>query len=167
MQQAYNVLKVSQKNFWIRMSCVWALIKVSALIAHRREVNSTSVTCLPAKSFLITWGRIWSCGVKHLSILYMWKNAASVWYTVLFLCTGEGMGGSLFWQDLTLLAHSVGFSTPYLVSASRIVIHKELKAKAGRKRRYWVLTTPEVTRQLSLRFTYRWHQLCVMHLPDV
>ncbi|KAM8768883.1 arsenite methyltransferase [Acanthopagrus schlegelii] len=45
---------------------------------------------------------------------------------------GEGMGGSLFWQDLISLAHSVGFSTPYLVSSSRIVVYNnELKAKAG------------------------------------
>ncbi|KAM9359114.1 arsenite methyltransferase [Symphorus nematophorus] len=45
---------------------------------------------------------------------------------------GEGMGGSLFWQDLISLAHSVGFSTPHLVSASQIVIYNsELKAKAG------------------------------------
>ncbi|XP_023259782.1 arsenite methyltransferase-like isoform X2 [Seriola lalandi dorsalis] len=45
---------------------------------------------------------------------------------------GEGMGGSLFWQDLISLAHSVGFSTPHLVSASRIAVHNsELKAKAG------------------------------------
>lgn len=45
---------------------------------------------------------------------------------------GEGMGGSLFWQDLLPLAQSVGFSTPHLVSASQIVIHNnELKAKAG------------------------------------
>lgn len=45
---------------------------------------------------------------------------------------GEGMGGSLFWQDLISLAHSIGFSTPHLVAASHIVIHNcELKAKAG------------------------------------
>ncbi|XP_040901681.1 arsenite methyltransferase [Toxotes jaculatrix] len=45
---------------------------------------------------------------------------------------GEGMGGSLFWQDLISLAHSVGFSTPHLVSASHIVVYNnELKAKAG------------------------------------
>lgn len=45
---------------------------------------------------------------------------------------GEGMGGSLFWKDLISLAHGVGFSTPFLVSASRIVVYNsELKAKAG------------------------------------
>uniref|UniRef100_A0A8C2XD38 Arsenite methyltransferase n=1 Tax=Cyclopterus lumpus TaxID=8103 RepID=A0A8C2XD38_CYCLU len=45
---------------------------------------------------------------------------------------GEGMGGSLFWQDLIPLAHSGGFSTPHLVSASHIAIYSsELKAKAG------------------------------------
>uniref|UniRef100_A0A3P8T680 Arsenite methyltransferase n=1 Tax=Amphiprion percula TaxID=161767 RepID=A0A3P8T680_AMPPE len=45
---------------------------------------------------------------------------------------GEGMSGSLFWRDLISLAHSVGFSTPLLVSASRIVVHNnELKEKAG------------------------------------
>ncbi|XP_028276246.1 arsenite methyltransferase [Parambassis ranga] len=45
---------------------------------------------------------------------------------------GEGMGGSLFWQDLISLACSVGFSTPHLVSSSHITVHNcELKAKAG------------------------------------
>ncbi|XP_054456360.1 arsenite methyltransferase [Anoplopoma fimbria] len=45
---------------------------------------------------------------------------------------GEGMGGSLFWQDLISLVHSIGFSTPHLVSSSHIVIYNsELKAKAG------------------------------------
>lgn len=45
---------------------------------------------------------------------------------------GEGMGGSLYWQDFISLAVSVGFSTPHLVSASRIVVHNnELQAKAG------------------------------------
>lgn len=45
---------------------------------------------------------------------------------------GEGMGGALFWEDLISLAHSIGFSTPYLVSSSRIVIYnEELKAKTG------------------------------------
>ncbi|XP_074498028.1 arsenite methyltransferase [Sebastes fasciatus] len=45
---------------------------------------------------------------------------------------GEGMGGSLFWQDLISLAHSVGFTTPHLVSSSHIAIYSsELKAKAG------------------------------------
>lgn len=42
------------------------------------------------------------------------------------------MGGSLFWPDLISLAHSVGFSSPHLVSASHIVVYNsELKAKAG------------------------------------
>ncbi|KAM4589287.1 arsenite methyltransferase [Fundulus diaphanus] len=45
---------------------------------------------------------------------------------------GEGMGGSLFWKDLVCLAHSVGFSTPLLVSASHIEVHNtQLRAKAG------------------------------------
>nr|XP_040045533.1 arsenite methyltransferase [Gasterosteus aculeatus aculeatus] len=45
---------------------------------------------------------------------------------------GEGMGGSLFWKDLISLAHSVGFGTPHLVSASHIEIYNsELKEKAG------------------------------------
>ncbi|XP_070827369.1 arsenite methyltransferase-like [Chaetodon trifascialis] len=48
------------------------------------------------------------------------------------LLWGEGMGGSLFWKDLISLAHSVGFSTPHLVSSSSIVVYNnELKAKAG------------------------------------
>lgn len=42
------------------------------------------------------------------------------------------MGGSLYWHDLIGLAHSVGFSTPCLVSATAIVVHdSELKEKAG------------------------------------
>ncbi|XP_043976452.1 arsenite methyltransferase [Gambusia affinis] len=45
---------------------------------------------------------------------------------------GEGMGGSLFWEDLVSLAHSLGFSTPRLVSASHIEVHNiQLKEKAG------------------------------------
>lgn len=45
---------------------------------------------------------------------------------------GEGMAGALFWQDFISLARSVGFSTPYLVSASLIVVHNhELKEKSG------------------------------------
>lgn len=45
---------------------------------------------------------------------------------------GEGMAGALYWQDFISLALSVGFSTPHLVSASRIIVHNnELKAKAG------------------------------------
>ncbi|KAG8002049.1 Arsenite methyltransferase [Nibea albiflora] len=45
---------------------------------------------------------------------------------------GEGMGGAQFWQDFISLARSVGFSTPHLVSASKIVIYNcDLKAKAG------------------------------------
>nr|XP_020495013.1 arsenite methyltransferase-like [Labrus bergylta] len=45
---------------------------------------------------------------------------------------GEGLGGSMYWQDFITLAQSVGFSTPHLVSASRIVIYNcELKEKAG------------------------------------
>lgn len=45
---------------------------------------------------------------------------------------GEGMGGALYWRDLISLAHSVGFSTPLLVSGTQIVVHNEdLKAIAG------------------------------------
>ncbi|XP_063061229.1 arsenite methyltransferase [Engraulis encrasicolus] len=45
---------------------------------------------------------------------------------------GEGMGGSLFWQDFISLAKEVGFSTPYLVAGSEIVVHNaELVKKAG------------------------------------
>lgn len=52
-----------------------------------------------------------------------------------FSVLGEGMGGSLFWQDLISLAHSIGFSTPHLVSASQIVVYnRELNVKAGNKR---------------------------------
>ncbi|XP_041667390.1 arsenite methyltransferase [Cheilinus undulatus] len=45
---------------------------------------------------------------------------------------GEGMGGSQFWLDFIKLAVSIGFSTPQLVSATRIEIYNsELKEKAG------------------------------------
>ncbi|XP_048837348.1 arsenite methyltransferase [Brienomyrus brachyistius] len=45
---------------------------------------------------------------------------------------GEGMGGSLYWRDFISLAQEIGFSTPYLVSASHIIIHdSELLRKAG------------------------------------
>uniref|UniRef100_A0A3B3SA79 Arsenite methyltransferase n=1 Tax=Paramormyrops kingsleyae TaxID=1676925 RepID=A0A3B3SA79_9TELE len=45
---------------------------------------------------------------------------------------GEGMGGSLYWRDLISLAQGIGFSTPYLVTASHIIIHdSELLRKAG------------------------------------
>lgn len=44
---------------------------------------------------------------------------------------GEGMAGALYWQDLISLALSVGFSIPYLVSASHIIVYnEELKAKS-------------------------------------
>lgn len=57
---------------------------------------------------------------------------------------GEGMGGSLFWQDFISLAQAAGFSRPHLVSSSRIVVHdSELKAKAGNRstfcsRSFWL-----------------------------
>lgn len=62
---------------------------------------------------------------------------------------GEGMGGSLFWKDLISLAHSVGFGTPHLVSASHIEIYNsELKAKAGNKK--GTLTFDKMKRSFSL-----------------
>ncbi|KAI1893415.1 hypothetical protein AGOR_G00123490 [Albula goreensis] len=45
---------------------------------------------------------------------------------------GEGMSGSLYWQDLIKLVKEVGFSTPRLVAASHIMIHNsELLRKTG------------------------------------
>lgn len=45
---------------------------------------------------------------------------------------GEGMAGSLYWQDLISLVQEIGFSTPYLVAASHIEVHNcDLKKKAG------------------------------------
>ncbi|CAL1570380.1 unnamed protein product [Knipowitschia caucasica] len=45
---------------------------------------------------------------------------------------GEGMAGALYWQDFVSLALKVGFSAPYLVSASNIIVYNdELKAKTG------------------------------------
>ncbi|KAJ8414631.1 hypothetical protein AAFF_G00038330 [Aldrovandia affinis] len=45
---------------------------------------------------------------------------------------GEGMSGSLYWQDLIAMVQEVGFSTPRLVTASHIVVHNsELQRKAG------------------------------------
>lgn len=82
-----------------------------------------------------------------------WKTMT---VTSLFLGLGDGMGGSLFWQDLISLAHSVGFSTPYLVSASRIVIYSnELKAKTGTKKSvsFWWHVEIIFVLQLSLLFT--------------
>ncbi|TSK49655.1 Arsenite methyltransferase [Bagarius yarrelli] len=45
---------------------------------------------------------------------------------------GEGMGGALYWHDFITIMKDLGFSTPRLVSASRIDVHNsELRAKAG------------------------------------
>lgn len=45
---------------------------------------------------------------------------------------GEGMAGSLYWQDFISLVKEIGFSTPYLVAASHIVVHNcQLLKKAG------------------------------------
>lgn len=66
-------------------------------------------------------------------------------YFVLFCfwVVGEGMGGSLYWHDLIGLAHSVGFSTPCLVSATAIVVHdSELKEKAGTAMTAMTFNTP-------------------------
>ncbi|MBN3316406.1 AS3MT methyltransferase, partial [Atractosteus spatula] len=45
---------------------------------------------------------------------------------------GEGLGGSLYWMDLISLVKDIGFSRPYLVAASHIVIrNSELLEKTG------------------------------------
>ncbi|RVE64760.1 hypothetical protein OJAV_G00129210 [Oryzias javanicus] len=73
---------------------------------------------------------------------------------------GEGMGGSLFWRNLISLAHSVGFSTPLLVSASRIEVHNDqLKAKAGDinyvSATYRLFKLPKLLPTLSSTVTYK------------
>ncbi|XP_078264931.1 arsenite methyltransferase [Rhinoraja longicauda] len=51
------------------------------------------------------------------------------------LLWGEGLAGALFWKDLIRLVKSVGFSTPYLVTASHINIQKpELLKQTGNVR---------------------------------
>ncbi|XP_038844859.1 arsenite methyltransferase-like isoform X2 [Salvelinus namaycush] len=45
---------------------------------------------------------------------------------------GEGLSGALYWRDLISLVHEVGFSTPYLLTASHIIVHNsELQKKAS------------------------------------
>uniref|UniRef100_A0A4W5LP88 Arsenite methyltransferase n=1 Tax=Hucho hucho TaxID=62062 RepID=A0A4W5LP88_9TELE len=44
----------------------------------------------------------------------------------------EGLSGVLYWRDLISLVHEVGFSTPYLLTASHIIVHNsELQKKAS------------------------------------
>ncbi|CAB1316461.1 unnamed protein product [Coregonus sp. 'balchen'] len=44
----------------------------------------------------------------------------------------EGLSGALYWRDLVSLVHKVGFTTPYLVTASHITVHNsELQKKAS------------------------------------
>ncbi|XP_029026342.1 arsenite methyltransferase [Betta splendens] len=76
------------------------------------------------------------------------------------LLWGEGMGGSLFWKDLIPLAHSVGFSTPHLVSASHIVVYSsELRVKAGDIRyasgTYRLFKLPKGSASYKATVTYR------------
>ncbi|KAK6486242.1 arsenite methyltransferase [Huso huso] len=45
---------------------------------------------------------------------------------------GEGMGGALYWKDLISVVKELGFSTPYLVTASKILVHNsEILKKTG------------------------------------
>ena len=89
------------------------------------------------------------------------------------LDSGEGMSGCLFWKDLISLAHSVGFSTPHLVSASRIVVHNnELKEKAGKKKgkKEAILTFNDRSfsfYNLASSSFCRGHLLRIKHLQDV
>lgn len=65
-----------------------------------------------------------------------------------WMVAGEGMAGSLYWQDLISLVQEIGFSTPYLVAASHIEVHNcELKKKAG-----------------NLCFSWFFHSLLNIHL---
>nr|ACO09936.1 Arsenite methyltransferase [Osmerus mordax] len=73
---------------------------------------------------------------------------------------GEGMGGSLFWQDFISLVQEVGFSTPYLVSASHIMVHNcELKKKAGdinyASGTYRLFKLPQNTSKANAMVTYK------------
>uniref|UniRef100_A0A4W5JIX7 Uncharacterized protein n=1 Tax=Hucho hucho TaxID=62062 RepID=A0A4W5JIX7_9TELE len=46
---------------------------------------------------------------------------------------GYGLSGALYWRDLIFLVPEVGFSTPYLVTASHIAVHNsELQKKASK-----------------------------------
>lgn len=54
---------------------------------------------------------------------------------LLFLLSGECLGGALWWKDLLQLAEEVGFSPPRLVTAKLITIqNKELEKVLGMAR---------------------------------
>lgn len=49
-----------------------------------------------------------------------------------FMCTGECLGGALWWKDLLEFAEEVGFSPPRLVTAHVVTVYKqELKDILG------------------------------------
>lgn len=81
----------------------------------------------------VLWGKVTTLQrnqseLSHAKLHWLESHSSAV--------AGEGMGGSLFWKDLISLAHSVGFSTPRLVSASHIEVHNiQLKEKAGSNRK--------------------------------
>lgn len=73
---------------------------------------------------------------------------------------GEGMGGSLFWQDFISLVQEVGFSTPHLITASHIMVHNcELKKKAGginyASGTYRLFKLPQSTTRAKSMVTYK------------
>lgn len=54
---------------------------------------------------------------------------------LLFIMSGECLGGALWWKDLLQLAEEVGFSPPRLVTAKLITIqNKELEKVLGMAR---------------------------------
>lgn len=60
---------------------------------------------------------------------------------LLFILSGECLGGALWWKDLLQLAEEVGFSPPRLVTAKLITIqNKELEKVLGMVRHNVVVT---------------------------
>ncbi|XP_012684274.2 arsenite methyltransferase [Clupea harengus] len=73
---------------------------------------------------------------------------------------GEGMAGSLYWQDFISLVKEIGFSTPYLVAASHIVVHNcQLLKKAGGVKyasgTYRLFKLPKTTLEKKALVTYK------------
>ncbi|XP_076138003.1 arsenite methyltransferase isoform X3 [Alosa pseudoharengus] len=73
---------------------------------------------------------------------------------------GEGMAGSLYWQDLISMVKEIGFSTPNLVAATHIVVHNcELLKKTGGVKyasgTYRFFKLPKTTLEKKALVTYK------------
>ncbi|KAG5268994.1 hypothetical protein AALO_G00197120 [Alosa alosa] len=73
---------------------------------------------------------------------------------------GEGMAGSLYWQDLISMVKEIGFSIPYLVAATHIVVHNcELLKKTGGVKyasgTYRFFKLPKTTLEKKALVTYK------------